>query len=416
MSPDSTLSIDSKERGNLRLALNRPILIMLLLQLMGGMMLSPHRTFFPLYARELGYSAFVISVFATIRQMMGLLASLVGGSLSDSLGRKRTLLLGEVGFLLSSLVFLTRSEGAIGVLWALGGLGMGFHTLGGQSYLMDNARAGYLGILTALYNWGYTLGGTLSSPVAGFALDSWDYRVFGTALALFAALTIGLNVLVLPRSYLSHAPTAASWKRLFGYGELATRRPVILVVLLRLLPTVYWGMALVLLPILLDDAGASKTTIALYATVSQVIATLAQVAVGRSIDRFGTRLPTMITLSALTASILATAALPYQLWAVFAFGTLGAAAAWSLSTLLPSWVSHVAHPQERGRVLGWIHLWWNLGMILGTMAGGALFERWAGLPFLFAGVLNFGTIAVAWTFFRSTNPTQVPTPSKASTT
>ena len=71
------------------------MIVLLLLQLMGGMMLSPQRTFFPIYLQELGDSAVIISTLASARQIMGLLASLVGGSLSDVLGRKWTLLAGE---------------------------------------------------------------------------------------------------------------------------------------------------------------------------------------------------------------------------------------------------------------------------------------------------------------------------------
>jgi MFS family permease len=381
--------------------LGRPILVLLLLQLMGGMMLSPQRTFFPVYVKELGYPALLISTLATVRQAMGLLASLVGGSLSDLLGRKWTLLLGQIGFLASALIFVSPLPGPIAVLWALGGLGMGLHTLGGQSYLMDNAHPAYLGLLTAFYNWGYTLGGTLSSPVAGFLLDRWDYRVFGGALAILALGTIAANLTALPRSPVQGARPAAPWKKLFGYGDIAARAPVVLLVILRFLPTVYWGMALLLIPLLLDAAQASKTTIALYATVSQVIASLAQIVAGRAVDRFGCRWPTAVTFSVLVASALGTGVWSGRLWGIVTFGTLGAAAAWSLSTLLPSWAAQVAEPRERGRVLGWVHLWWNLAMIVGSMLGGSLFERWSGLPFLLAGALNVLAIAVAFAFFRT---------------
>ena len=104
-----------------------------------------------------------------------------------------------MGFLLASLAFLSPSTGWIAVLWGASGFGMGLHTLGGQSYLVDAARADALGTLSALYNWGYTLGGALGSPLAGFLLDRWDYRTFGTVLAALALGTIATNLLALPR-------------------------------------------------------------------------------------------------------------------------------------------------------------------------------------------------------------------------
>jgi MFS family permease len=381
-------------------AMGRPIVVLLLLQLMGGMMFSPQRTFYPVYVKGLGYSAVMIATIATVNQAMGLIASLVGGALSDGLGRKWTLLLGNVGFVLGAAIFVTASPGWIGLLWALTGFSMGLHTLGGQSYLMDNAAPHYLGLLAAFFNWGYTLGGTLSSPAAGFLLERWDYGTFGTALAIFALGTVSVNVFALPSSPADARRQPASWKRLFGYGEIAARPTVVVLVLLRFLPTVYWGMALLLIPLLLDAAGATKMAIAWYATVSQLTASVAQLIVGQATDRLGPKVPTVIVYSALVLSVLATGLLPDQVWGVFLFGTLGTAAAWSLSTLLPSWVAQVTVSQERGRVLGWIHLWWNLAMIVGSMVGGALYERWAGVPFLLAGALNVFSIALAFVFFQ----------------
>jgi MFS family permease len=374
--------------------------VLLILQLMGGMMLSPQRTFFPIYVQEMGHTAVLISTLAAVRQMMGLIASLVGGTLSDTWGRKWTLLAGQVGFLLGSIVFLTPQSGWIAVLWALSGFGMGLHTLGGQSYLVDAAPPRHLGTLSALYNWGYTVGGTLSSPIAGLLLDRGGYRVFGAALTAFALLTTAVNVLFLPQQSTQTSRETASRKKLFGYGDIATRPPVIVLTLLRFLPTIFWGMALILIPLLLNAAGTPKTAIALYATVSQVIAALAQMATGRAADRWGARWPTAIVYSALVVGILGIGAMPGQSGALYAFGTLSTAAAWSLSTLLPLLVARVTVPQERGRVLGWIHLWWNAGMIAGAMAGGVLFERRASLPFLVAGVLNLVSIALAIAFFQ----------------
>jgi MFS family permease len=379
--------------------------VLLVLQLLGGMMLSPQRTFFPVYLHELGYSALFISTLATLRQVMGLLASPLGGSLSDSWGRRRTLLLGELGFVSSSLVFLVTSPSATAVLWALGGLGMGLHTLGGQSYLMAAAPAGHLGLFTAFYNWGYTLGGTLSSPVAGLLLDRRGYTAFGLALTVLALGTIALNLLALPRSRAQRDAKASSWRALFGYRDLAGRPLVVMLVGLRFLPTVYWGMAMVLVPLLLVAAGASKTAIALYATASQAIAVLAQVAVGRAADRVGSKLPTAIAFSLLAVSALGIGLKGSQLWAMYVFGTLGTATAWSLSTLLPTWVVLVSEERERGRVLGWVHLWWNVGMIVGAMIGGALYERQPGLPFLVAGLLSVFSIALSFAFFRSASRT-----------
>ena len=65
------------ERSSFRQALNRPVVTLLVLQLMGGMLLAPHFTFFPLYVQELGHSAVLIASIVTAKQVAGLIASLV---------------------------------------------------------------------------------------------------------------------------------------------------------------------------------------------------------------------------------------------------------------------------------------------------------------------------------------------------
>ncbi|MBN1642713.1 MAG: MFS transporter [Anaerolineae bacterium] len=387
-------------------ALTRPIVVLLALQLMGGMLLMPQRTFFPLYASALGYSAARISALTTVRMFLAMLASLIGGTLCDTLGRKRTLLLGNLGFVVGGLLFLTPNPWWIAILWSLSGFGSGLHTLGGQSYLIDAARSAYLGVLTALFNWGYTLGGALASPIAGYLIDQWNYRAYGGALTLFALATVAINVTLLPRVAAPGEGIARRRAGLMGYGDVARRREVVLLVCMRFLPTVYWGTASAFVPLLLDAAGATVPVIALYATVSQVVASLAQIVVGRAADRYGPRGVTLATFCALTASVTVTATFASNLWVAFVSGTLSAAAAWSLSTLLPSWVSLVTLPEERGRTLGWIHLWWNAAMMGGSVLGGALFEQGAGLPFLVAALLSLAAIGVTVVFFRTARQLQ----------
>jgi MFS family permease len=240
--------------------------------------------------------------------------------------------------------------------------------------------------------------------VAGALLDRWSYATFGLVLGAVALLALGVNVLILPRaagmgrSALSRAkgnhPPA-----LLGYGDLAKRPTSLLLAFLRFLPTFYWGMALILLPLLLVAAGASKTTVALYATVSQVCACAGQILVGRIADRHGPKGVTVATFCLLVISILGTALAASRLWGLFVCGTLGTTAAWSLSTLMPTLVARVTERHERGRVLGWVHLWWNLGMILGSLAGGVLYRWGAGWPFFLAALLNLVAIVLVFAFF-----------------
>ncbi len=391
-------SFEPSSRASFRRAITQPVATLLALQLMGGMILAPHLTFFPLYVKGLGHSSWIIASIVAAKQAAGLIASLTGGALSDALGRKRTLLLGNMGYLLASFAFLSTSPLWIGVLWTVGGLGLGLHTLGGQSYLMDVAASAHLGVLSALFNWGYTVGGVLSSPMAGWLLKRGGYNALGAVLVIFAAATVVINQFILPPSPATRHDRRA--KGLLGYGEIASRPIVWILAVLRFLPTFYYAMMLLLIPLLLDATGADETIIAWYSTVSWIVASLAQVVAGYAADRWGPERTAALAFAALLVSTAGIGGNPSRPWCVFSFGTVGLAAAWSLSTLLPTLVALVTAPYERGRVLGFIHLWWNLAMIVGSMVGGALFEISPALPFGVAGMAVVGAMGTLLHFHR----------------
>lgn len=369
--------------------------------LLSGIVIAPQAAFFPIFVEEqLGYEEVVVSTIISIGQFMGMIAAVIGGALCDTLGRKWTLILGLFGFVLGSLIYLTRAPWLVVLLRAFAGMGLGFHTLGGMSYLIDAAGPERLGMFSALYNWGFTLGGALSSPVAGVILDKWGFGPLGLVLFVVSLATMLVAVTFLPRLQ-RKSETVPSWSEsLLGYREIL-RRPVIAILgLLRFLPTCYYGMASVLNPLLINRLAGSKTAVALYTTLSFMLATLAQALIGRAADRWGRRWPTLAGFGVLIISIVGQASFSTHLWSFYVFGVLGICAAWSLATLLPCLVSDATKEEERGRVLGTLHLLWSLAMIVGSMIGGALVEIAVGLPFFVTAVLNLVAIGLAVVFFR----------------
>ena len=159
-------------------------------------------------------------------------------------------------------------------------------------------------------------------------------------------------------------------------------------------------MATVFIPLLMNRLAGTKTTVALYLTVSQVAATLAQVLVGWAADRWGRHWPTLIAFGTLIASALALGAFSSQLWGLFALGVLGTCAAWSLSVLSTCLVSDATPAEEQGRVLGLLALLWNAGMVTGSLIGGALLDLSTALPFYVVAAVNVPTILLMLLFTR----------------
>jgi MFS family permease len=185
-----------------------------------------------------------------------------------------------------------------------------------------------------------------------------------------------------------------------GYGGVLRRPGVVTIGMLRFLPTCYYGMVTVLVPLLMNRLAQSKMVIALYGTSSQVFAAGSQLLVGWAADRWGPRWPTLASLAMVVTAALGLALSASSLWGFFVFGILGNCAAWALSTILPCMVSGTAPASEHGRVFGIVHLVWNVGMMVGALLGGALVEIATPLPFFASAGINILAIALAVPFFR----------------
>jgi MFS family permease len=327
-----------------------------------------------------------------VGQAAGMAAALLGGGLSDTLGSKWVLVLGLLGGVVASLIFQSGAPLMVAALWGLAGASGSLQTLGGSSYLTRMADPRRLGLLAALYALSGTLGGALGSPVAGRILDTAGYRSYGLAGLGLAALTVVLAVILLPNQRRQPKERAAASTQASMWAM--TGRPVMrMLMALRFLPTIYYGMSIVLIPLMINHLAGNKTTVALIA------ASIAQLLAGRAADRFGHRRPTLIGYGALIVAALGLAAFADRLWGVFLFGVMGLAVAWSLAALMFVLVSDGVPRTEHGRAFGLLHATWSLAMIGGSLLGGALTRVGAGLPFLVAGLLNIASVAIALAFF-----------------
>jgi MFS family permease len=172
--------VDSVRRGWLHSTVGsvRPAMPLLLVQVLSGAWILPLTSFLPIYLEEqLHYTPVVIASVIVVGQLSGMVASLLGGRLGDTLGSKWVLVLGLLGGVVSSLVFQTHIPLLVTLLWALAGAAGSAQTLGGSSYLTRMADPQRLGLLSALFSLSLTLGGALGSPAAGWLLDTSGFRL-----------------------------------------------------------------------------------------------------------------------------------------------------------------------------------------------------------------------------------------------
>lgn len=384
-----------------------PAAALIVSRLVSSMRDMPQMAFFLIYLQEqLGLPPVAISSIVSGAQVAGLVAALLAGWLTGKIGVKWVLVCGLLLSGVSSFVFYTHGLGWIVLLWFIGGGGAAWTTVGGSSALTRLTERQALGVLSAIYALSMTLGGAIGNPLAGVLIERQGFNAFGWAamsLAVLAALVVVFGMTDLRKAEaVPAAPQVPVAPQPLHHSLLPLLRQaqVRLLIGLRGLPTLFYGMLSVLIPLLINDLSQSKVTVAAYGTVSLIVASAAQLLAGRAADRWGAFGPTLVAYSAVIISGCALFLGAGRLDVLFIFGILGNAAAWSLSTLMYIWVVDGVRREEHPAVFGLLHAVWSLCMIGGSLLGGWLVRLVPGLPFLILGSLNAGACFLAFFYYR----------------
>lgn len=372
----------------MRSLLNRNFTALWLVAFGIGLVSAPVASLFPVYVEdELRRSPVFTGALRSLMMLAGGLMALPGGAMSDTIGRKPTYLLGLTTAISSGLVFLTHSPGLLTAMCLYTGMTMGLQSAAGQTYLMDSVPQNVLGLATAGYFLGATLGNALGNFVFGPLIDASSFGLAGrwiTSGAIAVVLAGALFMPSLPRA--AAAPPRFSLRSLVDYRDILGRPEVLLLIGLRYLPTAFWGVHTLCIPLLIFRLTGSKAAVAQYTGAYLLLAAACQIVTGRLCDIYGRKWLVWITLTLVTLSAAGLACVPHRLFGLYVFGLLGAAAAWSLSTTMPGLVNERARAEEKGRVLGVTHLAWSFGMLSGSLGGGKLLNLNPSLPFLGAAV------------------------------
>jgi DHA1 family inner membrane transport protein len=377
-----------------------PAVLLIFVQLVSGMRGIPQFAFFLIYLQEdLGLSPLTISSVVAGAQIAGMVTALLGGIITARLGSKWVLVYGLALSSLSSFAFLIHSLGWAALLWFISGAGSALVTVGGASYLTRIGARGALGILAAFYALSMTIGGAIGNPLAGVLIEQHGFGIFGWATMALSLATI-LVVIPWMKNLQDHTPEPVNL-RSFWTGIVSTaRKPKVkLVAGMRCLPTIFYGLISVLIPLLINSLSGNMLLLAAYGTTTLVVASAAQLLAGRAADRWGARRPTLAAYSVIILSGIGLLLGAGTVWGLFVFGVLGIAAAWSLSTLMYVWVNDGIPKNEHPATFGLLHAVWSLSMICGSVLGGWSVSSMPGLPFLLAGLFNVGSFFLTFVYY-----------------
>lgn len=379
--------------------LQRSFVALCLVCFLNSFAVAPFGSLFPVYVEaDLERLPWFTGYLRALMLVLGGLFAVVGGHLCDVLGRKTTLLIGLSGSLLTGLVFRATHPAMLTLLIFGLGIAMGPWSTAGQSYLITSVSRRRLGLGGALYFLSNTAGNSLGSLVTGVIKERWTFPEIGTAMSATLVGVFALAVVLLPgggpRPAAGSAPGALAV--VSAYGPLLVRRDVHLLIGLRYMITSFWGMATLLMPLLIYRVSGSQSMPAYYAAVSLAVAAACQLLTGFLCDRHGRFWPLVVAGMGIGASALCLALFWRELPLLFLFGTTLTGAAWSVSTLLPRLINDVAGPEEKNRLVGLGHLVWSAAMVTGSLVGGVLVEVHPSVPFYAGAVLAVGGTACGW--------------------
>lgn len=321
--------------------------------------------------------------------LLGGLFAVPAGALCDRIGTKKTFLLGSTGTVIAGVVFLVERPDLLFLLCLYIGVAAGFSTTAGQAYLIHAAPRTSLGLGSAAFFMGMTLGSATGSRLAGMVVESGGFEAIGYAMVGITAVVLACASGFMPEIETDLSPPSTSGSAVSEYLRLLRKPNVRLLIAVRFLPTVYWGTATLLIPLLIYRATGEISTAANFTAVSLVIAAGCQMLVGRLADSIGPRWPTLTASTCVALSAIGIGLFAESVTGLFVFGITGAAAAWSVSTMMPRLIDYITEAGEKGRVVGMAHLGWSLAMLTGSLWGGQAVEWDPGLPFF---VVSIGCV------------------------
>jgi MFS family permease len=377
-----------------------PALLLIGAQCAVGMRDMAQTSFFLIYLQEqLNFAPNVISNIVAGTQIVGMVVALLGGAIAARIGSKWTLLIGMLISSIGSFAFQLHSLWLIVLIWLIGGGSGSLLFVGSSSYLTKLRTHGALGTLAAVYALSMTVGGAIGNPLAAAIIERYSYGGYGLFMFGFMVLVALLLAWWMPN--IKSAPTEGEASQSSGNPLHLLRLPNFpLIIFMRGIPTLYYGMILLLVPLMLNQLSSDKWVIAAYGTANLIVASMAQLAAGRAADKWGALRPSIAGYAGIIVTGIGLSLSTSSVIGLFICGVLGIAAAWGLSTMLYMWVSDGIAKEQHASAFGLLHAVWSLSMVGGSLLGGQLVDVWPGLPFLLLGLVNVNGFWLVTMYYR----------------
>lgn len=270
---------------------------MILANIAGAM----YSSFLPLYLKQLGANVAQIGLFFTISQIIPLVLQVLGGWISDSIGRLKSIALGSMAGVISHIALIIAPTWA----WVLVSEGFGAVTrsLVGPSFGAFTAeesneenRARVFGVVDAFYN----IVAIVGPPLGGFMIDHYGFKAMLIASAAFYTIATVIRVVMAKRATQSTKNEGTKGKLDLRelrinlgaiFGLVLAGGVLTWIVVTDGIRDVAFSLSGTLIPVYLEGvAGFSAQKIGILGSVLGVAMMLTSYPAGHMADKFGERL------------------------------------------------------------------------------------------------------------------------------
>lgn len=363
----------------------------------------------PIYLTELGASVEQVGLVFTISSAVILVLQIMGGWISDSIGRLRAIAIGSVGGVLG-FVFLLLAPTWQWVLLALAVNRIPFALVGPSfsAFIAENSSEENRGRVYGLTDTLYQIVGVVGPPLGGFLAGQFGFRFMLAVATAFYTIAAGLRIWMARtmKSAGERAPeklTLASFRSSLGLigGLLLGGGVITWIFLTDGVRDVAFRLSGELEPLYLEQViGLSLAEIGLLGSFFSIAMMVMPILSGRLGDRYGERVPIalgfLVMFAAFVVFLLGRAfPLFVVTWVLFGIGV------GLFSPAYQSLISKVVPPHLLGTFNGIFFSSLGLLSLPAPWVGALLWERFEPrLPFLITAIVALVTVIPAWYKFK----------------
>ena len=390
-----------------------PLLLLFMLAMilanLGGNMYGPLEA---LYLKDLGASVGQIGLFYTLSQIIPLILQILGGWLSDSIGRLRAIAIGSVVgvFTYVPLILATSWEWVL-VASAIGAVTRSLVGPSFDAFIADHSapenRARLFGITQTLFG----VVGVVGPLLGGFLVEKMDFkRMLMIAAILYLAATV-LRVSMAREAAKSNEAnptrlTFASLKSNLGMmvALILTGGLFTWIMITDGVRDIFFNMSFSFLSVYMQDiASLTISQIGLMNSIFGIAMMSVMIPAGWLADRFGERVNIAISFFFMASTFVLIAIVPpaSPAW-IYALGWVIAGVGVGLATpAYQSLISKAVPPNLRGVAFGLFSTSLGLVSLPAPVIGGYLWENISPqFPFLLTAIASMLSIIPVWFKFK----------------